>query len=146
MSNAIDRAADSCADQLPIYSNIGRGIGGDSFRVVLIQDSDNITKLQGQKYDAAKKEWTPEWTTENLNAGELKYQYVLDPLVPGTFTIKFMYVRPGYAGWEWTSPAIPYIDTGKWEASTTLANEMKSYIDHKFAQLEERIAALEGGN
>lgn len=123
------KAADCCDDQLPLFSTLGRGIKGDGFKVRIAYDDCDETYLEGLSYDEASKTWTSEWTSENINGGELSYQYNLRPFTdPQTFTITFIYRRPNrhpdrtHTGidrpankdktvceWSWTSPAIPYI-------------------------------------
>lgn len=105
-----DRCADSCDDQLPMFSRVGRGIKGDSCKVEIASDSKCETKLKGMVYDEATKTWSSEWISQNINGGCLSYQYNLRPFtIPQTFTITFIYRRPGRDEWSWTTPAIPYI-------------------------------------
>lgn len=107
-----DRCAPDTDDQLPLISRVGRGIKGDSCKVEIASDSNCETILEGTSFDAASKEWKSEWLSENINGGCLSYQYVLRPYtVPQTFTITFIYRRPGRKEWTWTTPAIPYIWT-----------------------------------
>lgn len=107
-----DRCAPDCDDQLPVFSRVGRGIKGDSFKVDIASDSNCETILEGMSFDEASREWTSEWISENINGGCLSYQYVLRPYtIPQTFTITFIYKRPGRHEWSWTTPAIPYIWT-----------------------------------
>lgn len=106
-----DRAACESNDQLPSISKVGRGLQGDGY-VVRISDPDDCTQtyLEGLKFDAATGEYYSEWISENINGGELSYQYNLRPWqIPTTFTITFIYRRPGRCEWSWTTPAIPYI-------------------------------------
>lgn len=111
-----DRCAPECDDQLPLISRVGRGIKGDSYKVEIASDAKCETILQGLSYDSATKEWKSEWLSENINGGCLSYQYNLRPFtVPQTFTITFIYRRPGREEWSWTTPAIPYV----WSASDT---------------------------
>lgn len=108
-----DHGAPLCDDQIPVWSTVGQGIQGDSYRVD-IQDPDSTdeTHLYGKWFDASTGTWIPDWTSENINGGELKYQYNLRPYtIPRTFTMTFMYRRPGRPEWSWTTPAIPYIWT-----------------------------------
>lgn len=108
-----DHGADDCDDQLPLIARVGRGLKGDSSRV-RIADPDTCyeTHLEGGYYDEADKTFHTEWISENINGGELKYQYNLRPYtIPRTFTITFIYRRPGRCEWSWTTPAIPYIWT-----------------------------------
>lgn len=105
-----DRCAPDCDDQLPLVSRVGRGLQGDSYKIDIASDSNCETILEGMSFDAATKEWKSEWLSENINGGCLSYQYVLRPFtVPQTFTITFIYRRPGREEWSWTTPAIPYI-------------------------------------
>ena len=105
-----DRCAPECDDQLPLISRVGRGLKGDSFKVEIASDSNCETILEGSSFDEASKEWRSEWLSENINGGCLSYQYVLRPYtVPQTFTITFIYRRPGRIEWSWTTPAIPYV-------------------------------------
>lgn len=100
-----------CNDNIPVFSNVGRGIKGDAF-FIKVSDPDEVcqTYLEGMSYDEATKEWTTEWKSENINGGCLSYQYKLRPYtVPQTFTITFIYRRPGRPEWSWTTPAIPYL-------------------------------------
>lgn len=112
--NKSDRCAPECDDQLVSVSRIGRGIKGDSFYVKISDpDTTNETYLEGLSYDEATKVWTSEWLSENINGGELSYQYNLRPFtIPQTFTMTFIYRRPGRPEWSWTTPAIPYL----WDA------------------------------
>ncbi len=106
-----DRCADDCDDQLPLIARVGRGLKGDSARV-RISDPDTIseTHLESGYYDASDGTWHSDWTSENINGGHLYCQYNLRPYTdPRTFTITFVYKRPGRPEWSWTSPAIPYI-------------------------------------
>lgn len=105
-----DRCAPESDDQLPLISRVGRGIKGDSYNVEIASDSNCETILEGSYLDQATKEWHSDWLSENVNGGCLSYQYNLRPFtVPQTFTITFIYRRPGRPEWSWTTPAIPYI-------------------------------------
>lgn len=108
-----DWCAPDCDDQLPLISHVGRGIAGDDARVWLSDpDTTNETHIAGGHFDNADKTIHTDWISENINGGELSYQYNLRPYtVPRTFTITFMYRRPGRPEWSWTTPAIPYIWT-----------------------------------
>lgn len=111
----LHHCAPECDDQLPVFSGVGRGLRGDSARVVIRSDEDAETYLEGLTYDAATNTWSTEWISENINGGQLMYQYNLRPYtVPQTFTITFRYKRPNRSKseWVWTTPAIPYI----WDA------------------------------
>lgn len=106
-----DRGVPDCDDQIPVFSRVGRGIRGDSF-VVEVDDPDSTseTHLHGYSVDGATGERHSEWVSENVNGGQLLYQYNLRPFtIPQTFTITFIYRRPGRPEWSWTTPAIPYV-------------------------------------
>lgn len=108
-----DKHAPDCDDQLPAFAHVGRGIKGDGFYVE-ISDPDSCTEtyLEGFSYDEATKTFHNEWKSKNINGGELSYQYNLRPFTdPRTFTITWIYRRPGRCEWSWTTPAIPYIWT-----------------------------------
>ena len=116
------RAADCCDDQLPVFSRMGRGIKGDGFLVQIKSDSECETYLEGLKYDEASKTYSTEWVTENINGGQLMYQYNLRPYTnPQTFTVTFRLKRPNRPEWTWTTPAIPYL----WDAD----NDGKADVD-----------------
>lgn len=107
-----EASAPLCDDQVPVISTMGRGIQGDAYRVEIERDSTDETILRGDRCDMATGEWSSEWFSENVNGGELHYQYNLRPgTIPRTFTITFRYDRPGRPEWCWTTPAIPYIWT-----------------------------------
>ena len=108
-----DRGAPGCDDQLPLISRVGRGIHGDGYKVE-IDDPDSVseTHLHGYEIDGATGEVKSDWVSENINGGHLSYQYVLRPYtIPQTFTITFVYKRPGRPEWSWTTPAIPDVWT-----------------------------------
>lgn len=110
-----DRGAPCNDDQLPAVAAVGRGLQGNGYRV-RITDPDNCveTYLEGLRYDSQTGEWVSEWKSENINGGELSYQYNLRPFtIPQCFTITFIYRRPGRCEWSWTTPAIPYV----WDAN-----------------------------
>ena len=109
------RCAPECDDQLAVFSGIGRGLRGDGYKVVIKSDVDSETYLEGLAYDAATNTYSSEWISENINGGQMLYQYNLRPYTnPQTFTITFRYKRPNRSEseWVWTTPAIPYI----WDA------------------------------
>lgn len=108
-----ERRACGCDDQLPLIGTAGRGIAGDTAYVrVADGDTADETHIEGWMKDAATGEVHSQWITENINGGQLLYQYNLRPFTnPRTFTITFMYRRPGRPEWSWTTPAIPYIWT-----------------------------------
>ena len=111
----VDRCADRCDDQLPLFSRVGRGLRGDGYKVELHEPTECETYLEGMIYDAATGTYHTDWMSENINGGHLLYQYNLRPYSnPQTFTITFQYDRPGREDheWTWTTPAIPYI----WDA------------------------------
>lgn len=109
-----DRHADDCDDQLPLISHVGRGVKGDSGRLE-VKNGRVDTHLVGGFVDNADGTFHTEWISDNINGGELRYQYNLNPFtIPRTFTITFIYTRghegdDNFADWSWTSPAIPYI-------------------------------------
>lgn len=106
-----DRCAPECDDQLPLISRAGRGIKGNGYQV-RISDPDTVsaTYLEGWSYDEATKQYTKEWTSENINGGHLTAHYNLRPYtIPQCFTITFIYRRDNRPEWSWTTPAIPYI-------------------------------------
>lgn len=109
------KCAPECDDQLPTIATVGRGPQGDSsFVQVADPDSCTETHIEGWRVDEVTGEMIADsyWITENINGGELKYQYNLRPYTnPRTFTITFVYLRPGRCEWSWTTPAIPYIWT-----------------------------------
>ena len=113
MENGInpDRQAELCDDQLPVIARVGRGIKGDGYKVVISDPDTNCeTHLEGMSYDEATKLWTSEWLSEYINGGCLSYQYKLRPYAnPATFTMTFIYRRPGRPEWSWTTPSIPYV-------------------------------------
>lgn len=109
------KAGDECDDQLAVFSKVGRGLRGDGFKVVIKSDEDAETYLEGLNYDANTNTYSTEWISENINGGQMMYQYNLRPYtIPQTFTITFRYKRPNRSNseWVWTTPAIPYI----WDA------------------------------
>jgi len=108
-----DRGVPDCDEQMPVISHTGRGLAGNSYKVEIDDpDSESETHLHGYVYDSATKEWASDWVSENINGGKLSYQYVLRPhTIPQTFTITFIYRRPGRTEWSWTTPAIPYVWT-----------------------------------
>lgn len=106
------RHADCCDDQLPSIATFGRGPRGNSSHVRVGEpDSCTETYIEGWETDEQGNIVVKsEWRTENINGGELSYQYNLRPFTrPRTFTITFVYRRPGRCEWSWTTPAIPYI-------------------------------------
>ena len=112
----VDRCADECDDQLPLFSQVGRGLQGNGYKVEVIKDALTETILEGLVYDPYTGALTSDWVSENINGGHLSYAYNLRPFTdPQTFTISFKYVRPGRNAdengtvWSWTTPAIPYL-------------------------------------
>ena len=109
------RLAPICDDQIPLFSQVGRGLRGNSYKVGIYSDSPGETYLEGLAYDAITKSWTSEWVSNNINGGHLQYHYNLRTFSsPQTFTITFRYDRPNRSEseWIWTTPAIPYL----WDA------------------------------
>lgn len=121
-----EHRAECCDDQLPVFSGIGRGLQGDAYKVTIDDpDTTDETHLHGWIVDSRTGEMTSDWVSENINGGELSYQYNLNPFNdPQTFTITFIYRRPGRPEWSWTTPAIPYIWTvnndGEWESPDSI--------------------------
>lgn len=113
MSNRKYKCTPCCDDQLPSISVVGRGPKGNSSYIEIGEpDSCTETYLHGYMVDETTGEVVidSEWQSENINGGELKYQYNLRPYSnPRVFTITFIYRRPGRHEWSWTTPAIPYI-------------------------------------
>lgn len=108
-----EKCACDCDDQIPVWSKVGRGIKGDSAHIGLSSpDTASETHVEGWMEDSATGEIHSQWRSENINGGQLSYQYNLRPYTnPRTFTITFIYRRPGRPEWSWTTPAIPYIWT-----------------------------------
>ena len=106
--------APECDDQIPVFSSMGRGPHGDS-AYIDIQNGRVDTHLIAKSIDGVTGMMSTEWISDNINGGELRYQYNLNPhTIPRTFTITFVYTRghegdENYASWSWTTPAIPYI-------------------------------------
>ena len=119
-------------DQLPIISQVGRGIKGDSFFVKVKEDSQYFTTLAGLSKDETTGAWTEEWVSENINGGKLMYQYNLRPYTdPQTFTITFRLKRPNREEWAWTTPAIPYI----WDADNDGQGDVEGVVGVGVASL-----------
>lgn len=119
-------------DQLPIISQVGRGIKGDSFFVKIKEDSQYFTTLAGLSKDETTGAWTEEWVSENINGGKLMYQYNLRPYTdPQTFTITFRLKRPERDEWAWTTPAIPYI----WDADKDGQGDVEGVVGVGVASL-----------
>lgn len=136
-----DCCADECDDQLPSIANVGRGLQGDSFYVT-ISDPDSCTEtyLQGWRKDSASGDIVKEWESLNINGGELYYQYNLRPYTaPQTFTITFIYRRPGRCEWSWTTPAIPYV----WDANGDGEPDVDGIIGSGVGDIYIRTAAFE---
>lgn len=126
--------APDCVDQLPVIARVGRGLRGDSFKVVVASDEQSETYLEGLSYDPATKTWQSEWMSENINGGQMMYQYNLRPYtIPQTFTITFRYKRPNRSAseWQWTTPAIPYI----WDADNDGLADVDSIVGTGVATL-----------
>lgn len=134
----VDKCAEQCDDQLPLFSQVGRGLRGDSYRVLVSKDSLTETILEGLRYDEHTGALESEWFSENINGGHLSYMYNLRTFSnPQTFTITFKYVRPGRAAnsrgvvWSWTTPAIPYI----WDADNDGVADVDGIIGSGVADL-----------
>ena len=120
-----DTRAPSCDDQLPVFSSVGRGLQGDSYKVEcfdnktkdaieingVLKDLCTGTWLEGIFKDAATGKEETEWKSTNVNGGQLWYQYHINiHSNPQTFTITFIYRRAdGNYDWSWTTPAIPFV-------------------------------------
>lgn len=136
-----DHCADECDDQLPAITNVGRGLQGNGFYIT-IDDPDTCTEtyLQGWKEDSVTGETTMVWESENINGGELYYQYNLRPYTnPQTFTITFIYRRPTRCEWSWTTPAIPYV----WDANKDGDPDVDGIIGSGVGDLYIRTAAMD---
>ena len=122
-----ERCADRCDDQPPVFSQVGRGLRGDSYKVEIAYDDSDETYLKGIRHDAATNTDIVEWNDydrhdehgnplspiHNINGGEMLYEYNLRPYTnPQTFTLTLRHKRPHRPEWQWTTPAIPYI----WDA------------------------------
>ena len=122
-----ERCADRCDDQLPVFSQVGRGLRGDSYKVEIAYDDSDETYLKGIRHDAATNTDIVEWNDydrhdehgnplspiHNINGGEMLYEYNLRPYTnPQTFTLTLRHKRPHRPEWQWTTPPIPYI----WDA------------------------------
>lgn len=126
--------APECDDQLAMFSGVGRGLRGDGYKVVIRSDVEAETYLEGLLYDAATNTYSSEWISENINGGQLMYQYNLRPYTsPQTFTITFRYKRPNRSAseWVWTTPAIPYI----WDADDDGLADVDSIVGTGVATL-----------
>lgn len=116
--HVVDRCADRCDDQLPLFSQVGRGLQGDGYRVELVKDTINDTRIRGLIIDPHTGEETEEWRTDNINGGRLSYSLNYNPTTdPKTFTITFTLERPDDSqrpegekrGWTFTTKPIPYL-------------------------------------
>lgn len=116
--HVVDRCADRCDDQLPLFSQVGRGLQGDGYKVELVRDTINDTRIRGLIVDPHTGEETEEWRTDNINGGKLTYDLNYNPTTdPKTFTITFTLERPDDSqrpegekrGWTFTTPPIPYL-------------------------------------
>lgn len=139
----VDRCADRCDDQLPLFSQVGRGLRGDGYVVECHDIDECTTKLEGFRYNAATNEYTSEWLSQNLNGGHLSYQYNLHPYGdPPTFTITFKYDRPEHPNqeWEWTTPAIPFVLDALGAGIGTLF--IKKTTDPDWEDLADDVAAI----
>lgn len=107
-----DFRAAECDDQLEFAARVGRGVKGDSFKVEVTDDEvgQAFTQLHGYTFDETAKNWIKVWDSENVNGGRL---YVSEKINitdnPKTFTLNFIYERPGRTSWSLTTPAIPYL-------------------------------------
>lgn len=149
MAIKVDRGAEMCGDQLPIYSNVGRGIEGNSFFVKLKTNTDDTTILQGESYDPARGTWQQEWETLNINGGRLKFEYKIDSPEPNQFQFTISYERVGHPqhNWTWTSPAIPYVDNFNYPTFEALDEilgfETKQILDGNIDNVKEYIDKIQ---
>ena len=107
-----DRCADACDDQLPLFSQVGRGLQGNGYKVEKFIDEENQTVLRGLIIDPHTGNETEDWRTGNINGGKLTYSVNYNQNTnPKTFTITFSLARPDDPdrSWTFTTPAIPYI-------------------------------------
>ena len=110
----VDRCADHCDDQLPLFSRVGRGLQGNGYIVEKAIDNESQTILVGSIIDPRTGEKTEQWRTGNINGGRLHYTKNINPATnPQTFTLTFTLDRPDDPdrGWTFTTPAIPYVWT-----------------------------------
>lgn len=110
----VDRCADHCDDQLPLFSRVGRGLQGNGYIVEKVIDNESQTILVGSIIDPRTGEKTEQWRTGNINGGRLHYTKNINPATnPQTFTLTFTLDRPDdpNRGWTFTTPAIPYVWT-----------------------------------
>lgn len=106
------RCADECDDQLAVFSTVGRGLRGDSYKVELKTTEDGHQYLEGMIYDAATNTWSTDWVSNTIDGGKLTYTITKNfANNPPTFTITFHYTNPSHPEDDWTetTPAIPYI-------------------------------------
>lgn len=107
----VDRCADRCDDQLPLFSQVGRGLQGNGFEIELEEDDDHTwTILKGYDVDPHTGEKTERWRSDNINGGKLTHRFIYNPVTnPKTFQIEFTLTRPDGLGWTDITPAIPYL-------------------------------------
>lgn len=120
----LHKCADVCDDQLPLFSQVGRGLRGDGYRIDKVIDEDNQTILQGVIVDPHTGEETVHWRTGNINGGKLTVTESRNPATnPKTFTLTFTLDRPDDPedrGWTFTTPAIPYV----WDQPSTFISTL----------------------
>lgn len=107
----LHRCAPECDDQLAVFSTVGRGLRGDSYKIELRYNENGEMYLEGMQHDAATNTWTTDWISGVIDGGRLTYEYNLNEHSnPQTFTITFRYTYTGHPEreWTWTTPAIPY--------------------------------------
>lgn len=108
------RCADACDDQLPLFSQVGRGLQGDGYKVEKFIDEENQTVLRGLIIDPHTGNETEDWRTGNINGGKLTYRINYFPTTdPKTYTITFTLDRPDDPdrGWTFTTPMMPWVWT-----------------------------------
>lgn len=107
-----DFRAAECDDQLEFTARVGRGVKGDSYKVEVEDDPKGqaTTTLHGYTFDETFKDWIKVWDSENINGGRL---YLSEKInindEPRSFTLTFIYKRPGRQDWHLVTPAIPYL-------------------------------------
>jgi len=111
-----DHGVPMAEDQLPLYSRVGRGPKGDSYKVRIASDSESATYLEGLARVNGSNVWTRDWLSENINGGKLSYTLVTNGDADNPeFQITFDYRRDGRTEWTLTTPPIPYDGSGSGE-------------------------------
>jgi len=112
----LHKVGPECDDQLAVFSGMGRGLRGDSYRIEIDEHDQDETYLKGKYLDAATNTWVDDWVSENINGGYLEVIMNQDDSTdPPTFTLTFNYYLPENKDdqtaieWTQTTPAIPYL-------------------------------------